>query len=56
VGVLGPHQSLTVTFTRTGCADPVVATADSGNAVVESDETNNTLTTTCASVTPSRSR
>ena len=56
VGVLGPHQSLTVTFTRTGCADPVVATADSGNAVVESDEANNTLTTTCASVTPSRSR
>jgi hypothetical protein len=56
VGVLGPHQSLMVRFTRPGCADPVVATADSGNAVPESDEANNALTTTCASIAPSRSR
>jgi hypothetical protein len=56
VGVLGPHQSLSLAFTRPGCADPVVATADSGSAVPESDEANNTLTTTCASIARSRSR
>jgi len=56
VGVLGPHQWLTLTFTRPGCADPVGATADSGSAVLESDEANNTLTTTCASLAPRRSR
>jgi hypothetical protein len=56
VGVLGPHQSLVVTFTRTGCADPVVATADAGHSVPESDEANNTLTTHCASIVPGRSR
>jgi hypothetical protein len=56
VGVLGPHQSVVVTFTRTGCADPVVATADSGHAVPESDEANNTLTMLCASIVRTRSR
>jgi hypothetical protein len=56
VGVLGPHQVLTVTFTRTGCADPVVATVDAGDAVPESDEANNTLATNCASIARSRSR
>jgi len=56
VGVLGPHQSLVVTFARTGCDDPVVATADAGHSVPESDETNNTLTARCASIVPSRSR
>jgi hypothetical protein len=56
VGVLGPHQSVVVTFTRTGCADPVAATADAGNAVPESDEANNTLTTSCTSIARSRSR
>ena len=56
VSVLGPHQSLTLAFTRPGCADPVVASADSGNAVPESDEANNSLTMTCASIPRSRSR
>jgi hypothetical protein len=56
VGVLGAHQALTLAFTRAGCADPVVATADSANTVPESAEANNALTTTCASITRSRSR
>jgi hypothetical protein len=56
VGGLGPHLTVVVPFTRTGCADPVVATADASNAVPESDETNNTFTTNCASIARSRAR
>jgi CARDB len=55
VGGLGPHKSVVLTFTRPSCADPVVATADAGNAVPESDEANNTLTASCASIDASRS-
>jgi CARDB len=55
-GALQPHQSEVLTFARPGCADPVVATADPGNAVPESNKANNTLTTSCAALAASRSR
>ena len=55
-GALQPHQSEVLTFARPGCADPVVATADPGNAVPESNEANNTLTTSCLAIAASRSR
>jgi hypothetical protein len=55
VGVLGPHQARTLDFTGPRCASPVVATVDPGNVVAESNEANNTLTASCASIAAGRS-
>ena len=48
VGVLRPGDPpRTLDFGGPRCADPVVATADPGNVVPESNEANNTLTVGC---------
>jgi hypothetical protein len=57
VGFLGAGQGTTLKFSGPlRCTDPVVATADSGSAVAESNEADNGLTVACPSVGPKSSR